>query len=73
MPVSLSEARGLAATLLTPRMEHYLSTPREKAAAHVPFLFITSSSAKDPTWEDRFPGGALGPGAGGWNREGAWQ
>lgn len=36
-------------------MEHYLSKPREKAAAHMPFLFI-SSSAKDPTWEDRFPG-----------------
>ncbi|KAF5915046.1 hypothetical protein HPG69_003547 [Diceros bicornis minor] len=27
----------------------------EKAAAHLPFLFIASSSAKDPTWEDRFP------------------
>ncbi|KAK2508084.1 hypothetical protein MC885_005230 [Smutsia gigantea] len=37
-------------------MEHYLSKPREKAAAHMPFLFISSSSAKDPTWEDRFPG-----------------
>lgn len=34
-------------------MEHYLSKPREKAAAHMPFLFI--SSAKDPTWEDCFP------------------
>uniref|UniRef100_A0A452STU3 All-trans-retinol 13,14-reductase n=1 Tax=Ursus americanus TaxID=9643 RepID=A0A452STU3_URSAM len=42
-------------TDLDKAMEHYLSTPREKAAAHVPFLFITSSSAKDPTWEDRFP------------------
>ncbi|XP_016057274.1 PREDICTED: all-trans-retinol 13,14-reductase [Miniopterus natalensis] len=37
-------------------MEHYLSMPREKASAHMPFLFIASSSAKDPTWEDRFPG-----------------
>lgn len=38
-------------------MEHYYSLPREKAAAHLPFLFISSSSAKDSTWEDRFPGG----------------
>ncbi|KAM8931744.1 all-trans-retinol 13,14-reductase [Lycaon pictus] len=36
-------------------MEHYLLMPREKAAAHMPILFIASSSAKDPTWEDRFP------------------
>ncbi|XP_024414216.2 all-trans-retinol 13,14-reductase [Desmodus rotundus] len=36
-------------------MEHYLSMPREKAAEHVPLLFIASPSAKDPTWEDRFP------------------
>ncbi|XP_036291759.1 all-trans-retinol 13,14-reductase isoform X2 [Pipistrellus kuhlii] len=36
-------------------MEHYLSLPREKAAAHMPFLLIAPSSAKDPTWEDRFP------------------
>ncbi|XP_054584466.1 all-trans-retinol 13,14-reductase isoform X2 [Eptesicus fuscus] len=36
-------------------MEHYLSMPREKAAAHMPFLIIAPSSAKDPTWEDRFP------------------
>lgn len=36
-------------------MERYLSTPREKAAAHIPLLFIGSPSAKDPTWEDRFP------------------
>ncbi|KAF3826614.1 hypothetical protein GH733_009139 [Mirounga leonina] len=42
-------------TDLDKAMEHYLSLPSEKAAAHVPFLFITSSSAKDPTWEDRFP------------------
>ncbi|XP_014648212.1 PREDICTED: all-trans-retinol 13,14-reductase isoform X3 [Ceratotherium simum simum] len=38
-------------------MEHFLSMPREKAAAHLPFLFIASSTAKDPTWEDRLPGG----------------
>ncbi|XP_027978191.1 all-trans-retinol 13,14-reductase [Eumetopias jubatus] len=49
-----SEAWGPAAILLAPRMEHYLSMPSEKAAAHVPF-FIASSSAKDPTWEVRFP------------------
>ncbi|XP_004437263.1 PREDICTED: all-trans-retinol 13,14-reductase isoform X1 [Ceratotherium simum simum] len=36
-------------------MEHFLSMPREKAAAHLPFLFIASSTAKDPTWEDRLP------------------
>ncbi|XP_004691647.1 PREDICTED: all-trans-retinol 13,14-reductase [Condylura cristata] len=37
-------------------MKRYLSMPRDKAAAHIPFLFVSSSSAKDPTWEDRFPG-----------------
>uniref|UniRef100_A0A8C3VUY9 All-trans-retinol 13,14-reductase n=1 Tax=Catagonus wagneri TaxID=51154 RepID=A0A8C3VUY9_9CETA len=36
-------------------MERYLAMPREKAAAHMPLLFISSPSAKDPTWEDRFP------------------
>lgn len=36
-------------------MEHYLSLPRDKAAAHMPLLFIASPSSKDPTWEDRFP------------------
>lgn len=36
-------------------MDRYLATPRDKAAAHIPLLFIASSSAKDPTWEDRFP------------------
>lgn len=39
--------------------------PREKAAAHIPLFFITSPSSKDPTWQDRFPGGARGPGGGG--------
>nr|XP_055182986.1 all-trans-retinol 13,14-reductase isoform X2 [Nyctereutes procyonoides] len=42
-------------TDLDKAMEHYLLMPREKAAAHMPILFIASSSAKDPTWEDRFP------------------
>lgn len=51
-------------------MERYLSTPREKAAAHIPLLFIGSPSAKDPTWEDRFPGGACGPRGGGWGTKG---
>ncbi|XP_054557774.1 all-trans-retinol 13,14-reductase isoform X2 [Talpa occidentalis] len=37
-------------------MKSYLSMPREKAVAHIPLVFISSSSAKDPTWEDRFPG-----------------
>uniref|UniRef100_A0A8D1L5K6 All-trans-retinol 13,14-reductase n=1 Tax=Sus scrofa TaxID=9823 RepID=A0A8D1L5K6_PIG len=36
-------------------MEYYLSLPRDKAAAHMPLLFIASPSSKDPTWEDRFP------------------
>ncbi|KAK2092772.1 hypothetical protein P7K49_029301 [Saguinus oedipus] len=36
-------------------MERYVSMPREEAAQHIPFLFISSSSAKDPTWENRFP------------------
>ncbi|XP_072879428.1 all-trans-retinol 13,14-reductase-like [Chlorocebus sabaeus] len=37
-------------------MERYVSMPREKAAEHIPLLFIAFPSAKDPTWEDRFPG-----------------
>ncbi|XP_012629718.1 all-trans-retinol 13,14-reductase [Microcebus murinus] len=36
-------------------MERYISMPREKAAEHIPVLFIASPSAKDPTWKDRFP------------------
>ncbi|XP_006866653.1 PREDICTED: all-trans-retinol 13,14-reductase [Chrysochloris asiatica] len=36
-------------------MERYYSLPRDKAPAHIPFLFIASPSVKDPTWEDRFP------------------
>ncbi|XP_072807644.1 all-trans-retinol 13,14-reductase-like [Vicugna pacos] len=36
-------------------MERYLSKPRDEAAAHMPILFIASPSAKDPTWEDRYP------------------
>ncbi|KAM9069674.1 all-trans-retinol 13,14-reductase isoform 1-T1 [Sarcophilus harrisii] len=36
-------------------MERYLSLSREEAAAHIPYFFITSASAKDPTWKDRFP------------------
>ncbi|PNJ31338.1 RETSAT isoform 3, partial [Pongo abelii] len=37
-------------------MERYVSMPREEAAEHIPLLFIAFPSAKDPTWEDRFPG-----------------
>lgn len=61
-----SEEQGLgsAATPLTLRMEDYVSMPREEAAAHMPVLFIAPSSAKDPTWEDRFPGGAFSSGRG---------
>ncbi|KAM6202364.1 all-trans-retinol 13,14-reductase [Rhynchocyon petersi] len=36
-------------------MAQYCSMPKEKAAAHIPFFFIASPSAKDPTWEQRFP------------------
>ncbi|XP_004612141.2 all-trans-retinol 13,14-reductase [Sorex araneus] len=43
-------------TDLDKAMKRYLSAPREKATAHIPFFFISSPSAKDPTWEDRFPG-----------------
>lgn len=42
---------------LTCRMQRYTSLPREKAVEHIPLLFITFPSTKDPTWEDRFPGG----------------
>ncbi|XP_053442764.1 all-trans-retinol 13,14-reductase [Nycticebus coucang] len=42
-------------TDLDKAMEHYISIPREKATEHIPFFFIASPSAKDPTWEDRFP------------------
>ncbi|NWX28160.1 RETST reductase, partial [Notiomystis cincta] len=37
-------------------MKHYLASPREEAANNIPLLFITSPSAKDPTWEMRHPG-----------------
>ncbi|EAW99530.1 retinol saturase [Homo sapiens] len=37
-------------------MERYVSMPREEAAEHIPLLFFAFPSAKDPTWEDRFPG-----------------
>nr|XP_045224402.1 all-trans-retinol 13,14-reductase-like [Macaca fascicularis] len=36
-------------------MERYVSMPREEAVEHIPLLFIAFPSAKDPTWEDRFP------------------
>ncbi|XP_020825179.1 all-trans-retinol 13,14-reductase isoform X2 [Phascolarctos cinereus] len=36
-------------------MERYLSLSRDQAMEHIPFFYITSASAKDPTWEDRFP------------------
>ncbi|XP_068921856.1 all-trans-retinol 13,14-reductase [Petaurus breviceps papuanus] len=36
-------------------MERYLSLSRDQAVAHIPYFFITSPSAKDPTWKDRFP------------------
>uniref|UniRef100_A0A8C6QMQ4 All-trans-retinol 13,14-reductase n=1 Tax=Nannospalax galili TaxID=1026970 RepID=A0A8C6QMQ4_NANGA len=36
-------------------MERYVSMPKAKAAQHIPLLFISSSSTKDPAWEERFP------------------
>nr|XP_030693371.1 all-trans-retinol 13,14-reductase isoform X2 [Globicephala melas] len=41
-------------------MEHYLSLPADKAVEHMPVLFITFPSAKDPSWEDRFSGRSTG-------------
>ncbi|NXG61299.1 RETST reductase, partial [Hemiprocne comata] len=37
-------------------MKCYLASSREEAAKNIPFLFVTSPSAKDPTWEMRHPG-----------------
>ncbi|NXO75269.1 RETST reductase, partial [Sitta europaea] len=37
-------------------MKRYLSSSREEAADNIPLLFVTSPSAKDPTWEMRHPG-----------------
>ncbi|NXL72293.1 RETST reductase, partial [Leptocoma aspasia] len=37
-------------------MKRYLASPREEAASNIPFVFVTSPSAKDPTWEMRHPG-----------------
>nr|XP_020745081.1 all-trans-retinol 13,14-reductase isoform X1 [Odocoileus virginianus texanus] len=36
-------------------MEHYVSLPGDKAAAHMPIFFISFPSTKDSTWEDRYP------------------
>lgn len=38
------------------RMKRYLASSREEAANNIPLLFVTSPSAKDPTWEMRYPG-----------------
>ncbi|KAJ1091610.1 hypothetical protein NDU88_004727 [Pleurodeles waltl] len=35
---------------------NYLGASKEDAAAHVPSMYVASPSAKDPTWEQRFPG-----------------
>ncbi|XP_063276689.1 all-trans-retinol 13,14-reductase [Prinia subflava] len=37
-------------------VKRYLASPREEAADNIPVLFVTSPSAKDPTWEMRHPG-----------------
>ncbi|XP_063997247.1 all-trans-retinol 13,14-reductase isoform X2 [Pogoniulus pusillus] len=34
----------------------YLASSREEAAKRIPLLFVTCPSAKDPTWEQRYPG-----------------
>ncbi|XP_078522857.1 all-trans-retinol 13,14-reductase [Lissotriton helveticus] len=34
----------------------YFSANREDAAGHVPMIFVGSPSAKDPSWDERFPG-----------------
>lgn len=39
-------------------MKRYLASSREEAANNIPLLFVTSPSAKDPTWEMRHPGEA---------------
>ncbi|NXU35695.1 RETST reductase, partial [Drymodes brunneopygia] len=36
--------------------QRYLASSREEAASNMPLLFVTSPSAKDPTWEMRHPG-----------------
>ncbi|NXO32656.1 RETST reductase, partial [Cisticola juncidis] len=37
-------------------VKRYLASSREEAANNIPLLFVTSPSAKDPTWEMRHPG-----------------
>ncbi|NXK90256.1 RETST reductase, partial [Formicarius rufipectus] len=37
-------------------MKSYLDSSREDAAKNMPFVFVTSPSSKDPTWEMRHPG-----------------
>ncbi|NXI53314.1 RETST reductase, partial [Chloroceryle aenea] len=37
-------------------MSSYLASSREEAVKNIPLLFVTSPSAKDPTWEMRHPG-----------------
>uniref|UniRef100_A0A8C3LVG3 All-trans-retinol 13,14-reductase n=1 Tax=Chrysolophus pictus TaxID=9089 RepID=A0A8C3LVG3_CHRPC len=37
-------------------MRRYYNSSRDEAAANIPLLFVTSPSAKDPTWEMRYPG-----------------
>lgn len=37
-------------------MRRYYNSSRDEAAANIPLLFVTSPSAKDPTWDTRYPG-----------------
>ncbi|KFO28677.1 All-trans-retinol 13,14-reductase [Fukomys damarensis] len=51
----LQKGPGMSSSPFICRMERYTSMPREKAVGHIPLFFIASPSAKDPTWEERFP------------------
>lgn len=42
-------------------MRRYYNSSRDEAAANIPLLFVTSPSAKDPTWDTRYPGDAALP------------
>ncbi|NWJ06552.1 RETST reductase, partial [Crypturellus undulatus] len=50
--------RHPSSSISSRRMRRYLESSREEAAENIPFLFITSPSCKDPTWDMRHPGKA---------------
>ncbi|NWI19554.1 RETST reductase, partial [Crypturellus soui] len=60
-PARVAASRRLrhpSASVSSHRMRRYLESSREEAAENIPFLFITSPSCKDPTWDMRHPGKA---------------